>query len=198
MTVAHVVGIDPGIVHTGVVSLRFTTATRTLTVHYTRVDGLNARAVRDWLDQFPVFPPEEFYPQAGDDYTVSHKSGTLSRPVDDTFDAFHAARSWFGYANTVVPPTKKDRSGQPLPWASPRPGEYDQFRYRLNDRQAKVIERMFREGPDGFKGGLSAENYIAITGTSRATTTRDLQDLVEMGALNRTGERRHTRYWLEL
>jgi len=55
---------------------------------------------------------------------------------------------------------------------------------------------MFREGPEGFKGGLSAENYIAITGTSRATTTRDLQDLVEMGALNRTGERRHTRYWL--
>jgi Fic family protein len=73
---------------------------------------------------------------------------------------------------------------------------YDQFRGRLNERQAKVIERMFREGPDGFKGGLSAENYITITGTSRATTTRDLQDLVEMGALNRTGERRHTRYWL--
>ena len=59
-----------------------------------------------------------------------------------------------------------------------------------------MIERMFREGPDGFKGGLSAENYIAITSTSRATTTRDLQDLVEMGALMRTGERRHTRYWL--
>ena len=30
------------------------------------------------------------------------------------------------------------------------------------------------------------------------TTTRDLQDLVEMGALSRTGERRHTRYCLEL
>jgi Fic family protein len=73
---------------------------------------------------------------------------------------------------------------------------YDRFRDQLNDRQAKVIERMFREGPDGFKGGLSAENYIAITGTSRATTTRDLQDLVEMGALSRTGERRNTRYWL--
>ena len=75
---------------------------------------------------------------------------------------------------------------------------YDQFRDLLNDRQAKVIERMFREGPDGFKGGLSAENYIAMTGTSRATTTRDLQNLVEMGALRRTGERRHTRYWLGL
>jgi Fic family protein len=75
---------------------------------------------------------------------------------------------------------------------------YDRFRDQLNDRQAKVIERMFREGPDDFKGGLSAENYIAITGTSRATTTRDLQDLVEMGALSRTGERRSTRYWLHL
>ncbi len=75
---------------------------------------------------------------------------------------------------------------------------YDRTRTRLNPRQAKVVERMFREGPDGFRGGLSAENYIAITGTSRATATRDLQDLVEMGALTRTGERRHTRYWLEM
>ena len=57
---------------------------------------------------------------------------------------------------------------------------------------------MFREGPDGFKGGLSAENYISISGTSRATATRDLQELVEIGALTRTGERRYTRYWLNL
>jgi Fic family protein len=57
---------------------------------------------------------------------------------------------------------------------------------------------MFREGHTGFKGGLSAENYLKITGTSRATATRDLQDLVEKDALKRTGERRHTRYWLNL
>lgn len=36
----------------------------------------------------------------------------------------------------------------------------------------------FRGGIDGFKGGLSAENYIAITQASRATATRVLQDLV--------------------
>ena len=57
---------------------------------------------------------------------------------------------------------------------------------------------MFREGIDGFKGGLSADNYISITKTSRATATRDLQDLVEMGALTKTGELRHTRYHLNL
>ena len=75
---------------------------------------------------------------------------------------------------------------------------YQRFRDRLNERQAKVIARMFREGIEGFKGGLSADNYISITRTSRATATRDLQDLVAMGALTRTGELRHTRYHLNL
>lgn len=75
---------------------------------------------------------------------------------------------------------------------------YDRHRDRLNDRQGKAIARMFREGPAGFVGGLSAENYIAITGTSRATATRDLHDLVTQGMLVRTGERRYTRYWLNL
>lgn len=75
---------------------------------------------------------------------------------------------------------------------------YERFRSRFNERQEKVVARMFREGPDGFRGGLSAENYIAITQTSRATATRDLHDLVVNGALTRTGERRHTRYALNL
>ncbi len=75
---------------------------------------------------------------------------------------------------------------------------YDRLRGQLNERQDKAISRLFREGPKGFKGGLSAENYISITRTSRATATRDLQDLVEKGALRRTGERRYTRYYLNI
>jgi Fic family protein len=75
---------------------------------------------------------------------------------------------------------------------------YERLRGKLNERQSKAIARIFREGIDGFKGGLSAENYITITQASRATATRDLQDLVEKGALTRTGERRHTRYHLKL
>ena len=57
---------------------------------------------------------------------------------------------------------------------------------------------MFQEGPKGFQGGLSAENYIAITGAARATATRDLNELVEFGASFKTGELRHTRYWLNI
>jgi len=55
---------------------------------------------------------------------------------------------------------------------------------------------MFREGPSGFKGGLSAENHIRITGTSRATATRDLQDLVDKKALFRTGLLKSKHYHL--
>jgi Fic family protein len=69
---------------------------------------------------------------------------------------------------------------------------------KLNHRQEKVLLRMFDEGLEGFKGGLSADNYIKITKTSRATSTRDLADLVKTGALLKTGELRYTRYWLNI
>ena len=75
---------------------------------------------------------------------------------------------------------------------------YDRIRGKLKPRQEKVIARMFEEGVDGWKGGLSAENYISITKASRATATRDLRGLVELGALVRSGERRHTRYRLNV
>jgi Fic family protein len=70
----------------------------------------------------------------------------------------------------------------------------DRLRGQLNRRQEKALLRMLREGPEGFKGGLSAGNYATITGASPATATRDLADLVAKGALFRTGERRHARY----
>jgi len=75
---------------------------------------------------------------------------------------------------------------------------YDRLRGQLNERQDKAIARMMREGPGGFKGGLSADNYIRLTGTSRATATRDLQDLVEKKALLRTGTLKGTRYHLSI
>lgn len=73
---------------------------------------------------------------------------------------------------------------------------YQRFHGMLNKRQEKVVERIFREGPKGFDGGLSADNYMAISGTTASTATRDLQKMVEMGAMKRTGERKGTRYWL--
>lgn len=74
----------------------------------------------------------------------------------------------------------------------------DRLRDNLNGRQEKAILRMLREGPEGFSGGLSAGNYMTITGASPATATRDLADLVDKKALLRIGERRHARYDLAI
>lgn len=70
----------------------------------------------------------------------------------------------------------------------------DRLKGLLNERQEKALLRVLRAGPEGFKGGLSAGNYVAITGTSAPTATRDLADMVAKGALIRSGERRHARY----
>lgn len=74
----------------------------------------------------------------------------------------------------------------------------DRFRGSLNERQEKVLIRVLNEGPEGFKGGLSANKYVAITKTSTATASRDLADMVERGILARTGEKRGTRYYVPI
>jgi len=75
---------------------------------------------------------------------------------------------------------------------------YDHFRSMMNVRQQKVIARLLDAGPSGFKGGLSAQNYLRISKTSQSTATRDLRDMVGKGILRSTGARKSTRYWLDL
>lgn len=75
---------------------------------------------------------------------------------------------------------------------------YHRYKDQLNSRQEVVLARIFQEGLSGFKGGLSAENYIRIAKTSASTATRDLQALLELGAIRKTGERKGTRYFPNL
>ncbi|WP_293300910.1 Fic family protein [Pedobacter sp. UBA4863] len=75
---------------------------------------------------------------------------------------------------------------------------YDYFQNRLNERQLKAMNKMFETGIEGFKGGMTAKKYIAITKTSKATATRDLQHLTEIGALQIIGAGRSVHYELVL
>ena len=68
----------------------------------------------------------------------------------------------------------------------------------FNKRQSKAINRMFKAGPGGFEGGMTARKYTNLTGASRATATRDLGDLVEKGALKVKGRGRSVSYVLRL
>lgn len=75
---------------------------------------------------------------------------------------------------------------------------FDQFKDDLNERQVKALNRMFDAGPEGFEGGMNARKYMAITKASKATATRDLQHLLELGAFVQEGGGRSTRYGLNL
>ena len=130
-------------------------------------------------------------------------SYTIERDRRAYYDQLEAHRTslqitnllvWFAKAVLTAQQTTLDRVGFFIAKAR----VYDLHRDAMNPRQGRAIERMFREGPAGYAGGLSAANYIPITATSRATATRDLQDLIAQGMLTRTGERRHTRIWLHL
>ena len=73
---------------------------------------------------------------------------------------------------------------------------FDKFQNQLNDRQLKAINKMMEQGEDGFKGGMTAKKYISINKTSKATATRDLQQLTEIQALTKVGAGRSISYQL--
>lgn len=75
---------------------------------------------------------------------------------------------------------------------------FDQHKSELNDRQQKVVQRMLEEGPQGFEGGMNARKYVSLAKTSKATATRDLQDLVAKGIFRPIGGGRSTRYEIDI
>lgn len=68
----------------------------------------------------------------------------------------------------------------------------------LSPRQRKVLNVLLDARPGGFEGGMSTKKYEHLTGASRATSSRDLADLVQLGLLRQEGGGRSTRYHLRL
>ncbi|MDP2455137.1 MULTISPECIES: Fic family protein [unclassified Kaistella] len=75
---------------------------------------------------------------------------------------------------------------------------FDKFKNQINERELKAIQKMMEMGEDSFVGGMSAKKYISINKTSKATATRDLQHLSEIGALLKMGGGRSISYQLNL
>ncbi|MBM3302997.1 MAG: Fic family protein [Deltaproteobacteria bacterium] len=70
--------------------------------------------------------------------------------------------------------------------------------HNLNERQKKVVNRLFEAGSE-FEGGLTTRKYVGMTGTSRETAKRDIADLVAKEVLvrNQPGGRStsYSLYW---
>jgi len=74
---------------------------------------------------------------------------------------------------------------------------YEVYGDQLNERQAKMVSRVFAEGRKGFEGGITTRKYEAITKCPNRTASRDLSDLVAKGIIvPLPGGGRTTRYEL--
>lgn len=133
--------------------------------------------------------------------TLMALAATILTRQRSYYDAFEAANKgneitdWLAWFAGIVLEAQQRTLSQVL-FLIDKSKLLNRLRGTLNVRQEAVLMRMLREGPEGFKGGLSASNYISIARASPATATRDLVEMVAVGALTRTGERRHTRYHL--
>ncbi len=143
------------------------------------------------------------------DHRATVRLCSLSRQLLESrkgyYDALNAAQRGTGDAtNWVVWFAQQyslacERSSQVIDRAIEKARFWaDHAKLELNERQRKVLQRLLDDGDGGFLGGLNAEKYTRITGTSKPSATRDLADLVRAGLLWTTGQGKAVRYYVNV
>ncbi len=132
---------------------------------------------------------------------------SLSRTIEANRNAYYKAletaqRSnevtpWLRYFTATVLAAQRDAEAMVM-FVLNQARFFDRHRDQLNDRQLRTVRRMLEAGPGGFDGGMNARKYVSLNRVSKATATRDLQHLVECGALRPVGAGRSARYELGL
>lgn len=132
-------------------------------------------------------------------------SRTIEHKKNDYYDALQAAQRsleitpWVNYFVGVILDAQKFAEQQ-IDFTLKKTLFFDQYREQLGERQLKAVLRVMEAGPGGFEGGLNASKYGSINRVSKATATRDLQDLLTKGVLvlSNAGGGRNTSYALNL
>ncbi|MBV6645240.1 MAG: Fic family protein [Cyclobacteriaceae bacterium] len=130
-------------------------------------------------------------------------SRTIEANKNEHYHALKEAQSsndltnWINYFVQVVVNAQTDAE-ELIAFTVKKSKFFDHYKDKLNERQIRVTNRMLEEGPNGFEGGMSAKKYMAIAKTTKATATRDLQDLVEKNVFVVLGAGRSTRYEVNL
>jgi Fic family protein len=132
---------------------------------------------------------------------------SLSRTIEKNKKAYYAAletaqqdnevTSWMQYFVQVCVDAQSE-AAEEIDFTLKKGLFFNRHQAGLNPRQLLVVRRMLEEGPKGFEGGMSASKYMAITKSSKATATRDLQDMAEKAIFLPIGGGRSTRYQLIL
>lgn len=132
---------------------------------------------------------------------------SLSKTIEQDKQAYYNAlkqaqrtldiTDWIHYFTQVIMDAQDDAE-KLISFSLKKAAFFDKHGQHLNDRQLKVIKTMLKTGPEGFEGGMTAKKYMSITRTSKATATRDLQELFEMDIFLRESGGRSTRYNLKI
>lgn len=122
---------------------------------------------------------------------------SLSKTIEAKKNGYYSAletaqksldiRPWIDCFITVILDAQQYTVGQ-IDFVLKKTQFFDRYKNQLTERQLKVVRRMLEEGPEGFEGGINAGKYSSITKVSKATATRDLQDLLQKGAIVFLGE----------
>lgn len=131
----------------------------------------------------------------------------LSKIIEKNKAAYYAAlkeaqrtlevSNWINYFGTVILEAQRDAKTM-VQFTLKKAQFFDRYKDQLNQRQLKVVNKMLEKGWEEFEGGMTTKKYIAITKTSKATATRDLQQLQELGAFIPEGAGRAVHYHLSL
>lgn len=132
---------------------------------------------------------------------------SLSKTIEQDKQAYYNAlkqaqrtldiSDWINYFTQVVIDAQDDTE-KLISFSLKKASLFDKYGQHLNDRQLKVIKSMLKTGPESFEGGMTAKKYMSISKTSKATATRDLQELFEVGVFVRESGGRSTRYKLKV
>ena len=130
-------------------------------------------------------------------------SGSIEANKKEYYQALESAQrsntitDWIGYFLTMILDAQ-ERAEQLIEFALKKAQFFDRFQNQMNQRQLKVVRRMLENGPEPFEGGMNARKYVGITGASKATATRDLQDLRDKQIFLTVGGGRSTRYQVNI
>lgn len=130
-------------------------------------------------------------------------SEAIERKRDEYYDALKVAQrtndvtEWVRYFVSIIVEAQS-RADEQVSFILAKARFFDRHGDVLSERQKKIVAKMLEAGPDGFEGGMNARKYMSMAKVSKATATRDLQHLAEMGALLPVGAGRSARYEVNL
>lgn len=128
-------------------------------------------------------------------------SKTIEANKKAYYDALQVAQgsleitAWIKYFATVILDAQRDARTM-VQFTLKKAQFFDRYNDQLEERQIKVINKMLENGTVDFEGGMTARKYTGITGASKATATRDLQQLHELGVFMQEGAGRSVKYHL--